>query len=59
VMPNVPPQLDDELEAIDGTKSESTDLTDAGRSLLDAAEAQIGQTKTVVDTNWPPIPAED
>jgi hypothetical protein len=59
VMPNVSPQLDDELEAIDGTKSESTDLTDAGRSLLDAAEAQIGQTKTVVDTNWPPIPAED
>ena len=59
VMPNVPPQLDDELEAIDGTKSDSTDLSVAGRSALDAAEAQIGKTKTVVNSHWPPIPPED
>jgi hypothetical protein len=59
VMPNVPPQLDDELEAIDGTKSDATDLTAGGRSLLDAAEAQIGKTKTVVNAHWPPIPPED
>jgi hypothetical protein len=59
VMPEVAPQLDDELEAIDGTKSDATDLTPAGRGLLDAAEAQIGATKTVVNTNWPPIPDED
>jgi hypothetical protein len=74
VMPNVPPQLDDELETIDEIKSDSTELTPdstdeltpdsteltaAGRSLLEAAEAQIGQTKTVVNKNWPPAPAED
>jgi hypothetical protein len=59
VMPNVAPQLDDELEAIDGTTSEATDLTPGGRQLLDAAAAQIGKTKAVVDTHWPPIPPED
>jgi hypothetical protein len=59
VMPEVAPQLDDELEAIDGTKSDATDLTPGGRALLDAAETQIGDTKTVVNINWPPIPAED
>jgi hypothetical protein len=59
VMPDVAPQLDDELDAIAGTKSDSPDLTAEGRGLLDAAEAQIGKTKTVVDTHWPPIPDED
>jgi hypothetical protein len=59
LMPTLAPQLDDELEAIDGTKSESTDLTSDGRRVLDAAEAQIAKTKTIVNTHWPPIPDED
>jgi len=59
VMPNVTPQLDDELDTIEGTKSDATDLTAGGRRLLDAAAAQIGKTKTVVNAHWPQIPAED
>jgi hypothetical protein len=70
VMPNVVPQLDDELDAIEEMTSETTDPTDSedaaptelsagARSLLDAAAAQIETTKTVVNKQWPPIPPED
>jgi hypothetical protein len=59
VMPNVPPQLDDETQAIQGTLSDATDLTAGGRNLLNLALPQIAATKTVVNTNWPPIPQED
>jgi hypothetical protein len=59
VMPNVLPQLDDELQAIGGTETDATDLTAGGRRLLNAAEAQITKSKAFVNTNWPPVPAED
>jgi hypothetical protein len=59
VMPNVVPQVDDELQAIDGTKSDATDLTAGGRRLLNAAEAQVTKTKSFVNTTWPPVPQED
>ena len=59
VMPNVPPQLDDETELMEEMKTDSTDLTPDGRGLLDASETQIAKTKAVVNTKWPPIPAED
>ena len=58
-MPNVAPQLDDEVDAIEGATSESPDLTAAGRARLEAAAEQIGKTKAVVDSHWPPIPDED
>ena len=59
VMPNVVPQIDDELQAIEGTTSDATDLTAGGRRLLNAAKAQITKTKGVVNTTWPPVPQED
>jgi hypothetical protein len=59
VMPNLGPQLDDELQAIEGTKSDATDLTAGGRRLLNAAATQIAGTKAFVNTNWPLVPAED
>ena len=70
VMPNVVPQLDDELDAIAELTTETTDPTDSedaaptelgaeARSLLDAAKAQTEQTKAVVNKQWPPVPAED
>lgn len=59
VMPNLAPQLDDELQAIDGTTSDATDLTAGGRRLLNAAKAQVTKTKTFVSTNWPLVPPED
>jgi len=59
VMPNLGPQLDDELQAIAGTKSDATDLTAGGRRLLNAAATQIGGTKAFVDLHWPLLPPED
>jgi hypothetical protein len=59
VMPNLAPQLDDELQAIEGTQADATDLTAGGRRLLTAADAQVTKTKAFVNTNWPPVPAED
>jgi hypothetical protein len=59
VMPNLAPQLDDELQAIEGTKSDATDLTAGGRRLLTAAGTQIAGTKAFVNTNWPSVPPED
>jgi hypothetical protein len=59
VMPNAIDQLDDELQAIDGLKSDATDLTSDGRRLLTAATAHIAKTRGVVNRTWPPIPVED
>jgi hypothetical protein len=59
VMPNLAPQIDDELQAIEGTKSDATDLTAGGRRLLAAAGTQLAGTKAFVTTNWPLVPPED
>ena len=59
VMPNLVPLLDDETQAIEGTKSDATDLTAGGRRLLDGAGTQIAKTKAVVNATWPPVPADD
>jgi hypothetical protein len=59
IMPNAIDQLDDELQAIDGLKSDSTDLTSGGRRLLTAATTHIARTRGVVNRTWPPIPPED
>jgi hypothetical protein len=59
LMPAVIPDLDDEIQGIEGLKSDATDLTAGGRRLLNAAEAQIERTKAFVNTHWPPVPPED
>jgi hypothetical protein len=59
LMPNLIPDFDDELQAIEGLKSDATDLTAGGRRLLNAAETQVQGSKTFVNTHWPPVPAED
>ena len=59
VMPNLIPQLDDELQAIAGTLSDATDLTAGGRRLLNAAKTQVTRSKAFVATNWPLVPPED
>jgi hypothetical protein len=59
IMPNVLPQLDDELQAIDATQTDAEQLSDAGRRMLTAATAQVTATKGFVNKTWPPIPAED
>jgi hypothetical protein len=59
LMPNVIPDLDDELQGIEGLKSDATDLTTGGRRVLNLAETQLERTKAFVNTHWPPVPAED
>jgi hypothetical protein len=59
VMPQVIPQLDDELQAIDGLRSDATGLTPAARGYLGAAGTRIARTRATVKRLWPPIPAED
>jgi hypothetical protein len=59
LMPSVVPQFADEIQGVDGLKSDATDLTAGGRRLLNAAENQILKTMGVVNTNWPPVPVED
>jgi hypothetical protein len=58
VMPNLIPQFDDEMQGIDGLKSDATDLTNGGRRLLNAAESQIEKSRAFVNVHWPPIPPE-
>jgi len=53
VMPNVVPQLDDELQMIDGAPKPS-----AGKQrVLNAADLQITKTEKNVNAWWPPLPA--
>jgi hypothetical protein len=59
VMPNVAGQLDDESQAIDGTRTDAEDLTAGGRRILSRALAQVERTKQTVNASWPPVPAED
>jgi hypothetical protein len=58
LMPEYVPFLQDEQQAIDGTKSDATDLTTGGRRLLTDAETQIIRTTGFVNTTWPPLPAD-
>jgi hypothetical protein len=59
LMPEYAPFLTDEQQAIDGIKSDATDLTAGGRRLLTDAETQVIGTAGFVNTTWPPVPAED
>ena len=59
VMPNLNPQLDDELQAYAGILSDATDLTAGGRRVLNAGQAQVTRSKAFVTTNWPLLPPED
>jgi hypothetical protein len=59
VMPQVIPQLDDELQAIDGLRSDATGLTPAARGYLGGAATRIARTRATVKRLWPPIPVED
>jgi hypothetical protein len=59
VMPNLIGQFDDEVQGIEGLKSDATDLTAGGRRILNAAEIQIQNSEAFVNLHWPPVPVED
>jgi len=53
-MPGLTLFLDDEIQHIDGLKSDATDLRPGGSRLLTKARAQIARTKAQINVNWPP-----
>jgi hypothetical protein len=57
LMPTYVPVLDDELQTIQATTTDATDLTVGGKRLLTAATAQVTKTRDFVNTTWPPLPA--
>jgi hypothetical protein len=55
VMPNLVPQLDDELQMIGAMST----LAAGKKSVLNAAELQTTKTEKNVNTWWPPLPVGD
>jgi hypothetical protein len=55
VMPNLVPQLDDELMLIDAMPT----LSAGKKRVLNAAELQATRTEKNVNAWWPPLPADD
>src|SRR3954447_13739970 len=58
LMPEVTMGLDDEMQHIDGLRSDATDLDARGKSILRQAETQILFTERTINTIWPPVPAD-
>lgn len=58
LMPTVTMGLDDEMQHIDGLRSDATDLDTRGKSILRQAETQAIFTERTINTIWPPAPAE-
>jgi hypothetical protein len=56
VMPNLVPELDDELQQI-GSQLDGGAVVPTGKSLLGSAQAQITKTEATVNQFWPPLPA--
>jgi hypothetical protein len=57
VMPNVTPQLDDEIQQVEGTLNEPG-LTGAQTSILQGADYRDIRTERTLNLFWPPLPAE-
>ncbi len=59
LMPVITSGLDDELQHIDGLRTDATDLNARGRSILRQALTQILLTQRTINTIWPPAPVDD
>ena len=58
VMPNLIPQLDDEIQEINAMQ-ENKALSTGARRVLNAAELQATETEKQVNLWWPPLPPGD
>lgn len=59
LMPVVTAGLDDELQHIDGLRTDATDLNARGKSILRQALTQILLTQRSINAIWPPAPVDD
>ena len=57
LMPGIVPDLDDEMNQIEGLVNGGA-LTAAEKRIMNQAEFQVFKTEQTVNTNWPPLPAE-
>jgi hypothetical protein len=57
LMPTVTSGIDDEIQGIDGLRSDAVDLRPKGKTILRQAESQIVFTEHTINTIWPPLPA--
>jgi hypothetical protein len=57
IMPNVVPDVDDELQQIAGIRA-TIKLSPGRARLLNDAELQDRRTETTLNTYWPPVPAD-
>jgi len=58
-MPNVLPLLDDEIQAIRGTRKTNKALSPSSSTLLGTMSARDGKTKATINQYWPPVVGDD
>jgi hypothetical protein len=59
LIPFITAGLDDELQHIDGLRTDATDLNVRGKSILRQALTQILLTHRSINAIWPPAPVDD
>ena len=59
LMPVITSGLDDELQHIEGLRSDATDLNARGKSILRQALTQILLTQRSINAIWPPASVDD
>ena len=58
-MPSLLPVLDDEIQAIKGTRKLNPTFPDSIRTFLPTMRARDEATKAAINRYWPPLPADD
>jgi len=59
LMPVITSGLGDEIQHIQGLRTDATDLSVKGKSILRQALVQILLTQNTINTLWPPAPVDD
>jgi hypothetical protein len=59
VMPPIADEVSDEIDQIDGALDLSTTMGAGIKRVLNDAELQAVKTQRVINTYWPPLPADD
>ena len=59
LMPVITSGLTDEIQHIQGLRTDATDLNARGKSILRQALVQILLTQNTINTIWPPAPVDD
>ena len=58
-MPPIADEVSDEIDQIDGALDLSTTMGAGIKRVLNDADLQAVKTQRVINTYWPPLPADD